>query len=111
MSHVEQVKKKHYPEYMKPGGYWQLGGLYIREEHTRKGLGGTMLEWGLKRADEDDKAIVVFASEKGYGLYKKHGFVIIEQSRIMEDEVDGGIFHCTMVRPPKSMRAISATVS
>ena len=104
-AHLDHVKNNLYPDYIKHGNHWQLGGLYIQSDHQRQGLGARLLQWGLDRADEDDKAIVCFASQQGTSLYKKHGFQAIEESMILQDEVPSGIFHCTLVRPPKSHRA------
>lgn len=49
--------------------------LAIQPEWQKLGLGGRLLEDGLKRCDAEGTECWIDASAKGKGLYLKHGWV------------------------------------
>ncbi|KAH9823652.1 gnat family protein [Teratosphaeria destructans] len=63
-------------EYVKSvdGNAVHLEILAVRPEDQRQGVGGKLLEWGLKKADEMGVNAFLEASPKGRGLYAKNGF-------------------------------------
>lgn len=52
--------------------------LAIDPDHQRKGVGGALVAWGTKKADEMGCEAVVESSVPGRGLYEKNGFVWLE---------------------------------
>ncbi|MCJ1379605.1 hypothetical protein MMC17_002707 [Xylographa soralifera] len=62
--------------------------LYVRPEYQRRGIGGDLVEWGLKKADELEIVAYTEASAEGLGLYLKHGFR--EVDRVTVDLGDWG---------------------
>lgn len=53
--------------------------LYVRPEFQRRGIGGTLVEWGVKKADELGLVAYTEASPKGLGLYLKYGFEEVDR--------------------------------
>ncbi|KKA19812.1 hypothetical protein T310_6204 [Rasamsonia emersonii CBS 393.64] len=53
--------------------------LYVRPEFQRRGLGGILVEKGLREADELGLPAYTEATEKGFGLYLKHGFKEVDR--------------------------------
>ncbi|KZP02103.1 hypothetical protein FIBSPDRAFT_663110, partial [Athelia psychrophila] len=45
--------------------------------HARRGVGGLLLESGLKEADAAGLPVFVMAYPHGVGLYQKHGFELL----------------------------------
>jgi len=62
--------------------------LYVRPEYQRQGLGGRLVEWGVKKADELGILAYTEASAKGLGLYLRYGFY--EMDRVTVDLGDWG---------------------
>lgn len=46
------------------GERWTLGGLAVDPQFQGMGIGGSLLEWGLNRADEKDLPVCCIASEE-----------------------------------------------
>lgn len=68
---------------------FMLKELYITPEYQRRGLGGRLVEWGVKKADELGLPAYTDATPEGLGLYLKHGF--LERDRVtVELEQYGG---------------------
>lgn len=63
-----------------------------------------MLQWGLNKADEEDRAVYLTASPAGTSVYKRAGFKVVFTDVIFEGEKGGPVPLCTMFRPPKSER-------
>lgn len=53
--------------------------LYVRPEFQQKGIGGTLVEWGVQKADELGLIAYTEASPKGLGLYLRFGFEEIDR--------------------------------
>ena len=49
--------------------------LAVRPEYQRKGIGSLLLEHGLALADRDCARTYIEASQYGFPLYKKYGWV------------------------------------
>jgi GNAT superfamily N-acetyltransferase len=48
--------------------------LVVSPEYQRCGIGARLLEWGLKRCDEEELECWIDATDKGKGLYLKYGW-------------------------------------
>ncbi|KAK6338448.1 hypothetical protein TWF730_002508 [Orbilia blumenaviensis] len=51
--------------------------LVTHPDHFRRGAGTTLMRWGLEKAKQEKLVITLFASQMGYGLYKKLGFGVV----------------------------------
>lgn len=54
--------------------WWYLCILIIHPNYQRKGIGGKMLQWGLRQAKETGERAYLESSLAGDALYIKHGF-------------------------------------
>jgi len=61
---------------------FMLKELYVRPEFQRKGLGERLVELGMKKADELGLSAYTEASEKGLGLYLRHGFEEVDRESV-----------------------------
>jgi predicted N-acetyltransferase YhbS len=71
--------------------------MTVHPDHQRRGVGGLLLESGLKVANERGWKTVVMSQPQGIRLYEKHGFItstVVEQ----DDSKFGGDF---MVKDPE----------
>jgi len=50
----------------------------IDPKYQRKGVGGELVKWGTRKADEMGVVAVVESSVSGKGLYEKHGYVFVK---------------------------------
>ena len=95
MEHLEPYPGKEERE----RGCWKLIFLAVHPNHQRRGLANRLLQWGIEKADEDEKNIWLSATESGYSSYKKVGFTTRH-----EWETDGGEAgkwrEFAMARPP-----------
>lgn len=76
--------------------------LATRPEFNRQGVGAMALQWGLEKADELGLPIWLEGSPQGVGLYKKHGFKVLDT--LPWDARDYGhheaLTHLCMMRQP-----------
>ena len=89
----------------------ELSTLVIAPDCQRRGIGSLLLEDGLKFADSRGLQCVLGASPEGLGLYKKYGFVVVEELSSNLWEYKGGegfgvIKLCVMHRPAKASESI-----
>jgi GNAT superfamily N-acetyltransferase len=70
---------------------WYLLALAVHPDFQRKGVGGELLQWGLKQAQDRGEKVYLEATEAGFGLYSKKGFDIVGMMvvRDKEDEMAG----------------------
>ncbi|GAB7356033.1 hypothetical protein MBLNU459_g6651t1 [Dothideomycetes sp. NU459] len=61
--------------------FWELDGMYVSTAYQRRGIGQTMLIWGLKQAQLEGVPIVTKSSPVGVYLYEKNGFRSFERQR------------------------------
>jgi GNAT superfamily N-acetyltransferase len=55
-----------------------LGTLAVRSAYRRRGAGSLMVQWGVEKADEMGIESFVEASWYGSQVYRKHGFLYID---------------------------------
>ena len=91
------------------GKDWNLTILGVLPSHARQGIASRLLQWGIDKADEEDKAIYLNSSPPGVGLYQKHGFKVLRRVTVFADEDRGGFEDCAMCRPPKSEQYVVET--
>lgn len=84
--------------------YWTLAYLGVLPSYGRRGIGQQLLQWGLERADEEDRSIYISASVQGVGLYRKIGAEVLESRICMEGEEMGGWTETWMCRARLSSR-------
>lgn len=62
------------------GGYaeekerWYLLMIGVSPKHQRHGIGTSLIDWGLERAQEEGVICILESSEAGQGLYERKGF-------------------------------------
>ena len=92
-------------ETMKGKRYASMMTLVVEPGWERRGVGGKILEWGLREADERGLPCFISASPKGKGLYERLGWAEVGRVSIDEGDFGGqkGRVHITscMVRKPR----------
>ena len=80
--------------------------LAVHPDYQRKGLGGRLLEPVLKQADKEGRKTYIEASKKGIGLYKKLGWVEVDEMLIDTRPHGGDIIERTafMMRDPQPVK-------
>ena len=53
--------------------------MFTHPEYRGRGVGDLLMAWGVRKADDLGYEMWLNASELGLHLYKKHGFVVVEQ--------------------------------
>ncbi|TVY67371.1 hypothetical protein LSUE1_G008643 [Lachnellula suecica] len=59
----------------------------VRQDHQKKGVGSSLVKWGLRKADELGIESFVEATDAGRKLYQKYGFSII--MKVLVDAENG----------------------
>jgi GNAT superfamily N-acetyltransferase len=91
----------------------RMAALAVDPEYHRKGVGGKLLEVGLRQCDEEELACWIDASQTGKGLYLKHDWVVvstfdIEPSLVPAEKRGGPILPTAcMIRQPQPLKAVS----
>ncbi|TFB00393.1 hypothetical protein CCMA1212_007630 [Trichoderma ghanense] len=70
---------------------WHLDYLGVDPQHQRKGIGRMLLDWGLSRADSENKDCYLMATPAGRPLYTKRGFEVVRTVPIF------GVSHHSMI--------------
>lgn len=78
--------------------HWYIGPIVTSREFQRRGVGAALMEWGVRRVDEDGWMAYVTGSEDGRRLYEKFGFGVVEETEF--EELGMTQFH--MTRPAKT---------
>lgn len=92
--------------------YADLAVLATDPAYGRRGAGSLLLDWGLQLADQDGAVCHLEATQKGYSLYERKGFVDALGS---ESAITFDVSHITgktgdlvdlvaMVRPPQKLQ-------
>ena len=58
-------------------GVEDLINLFTHPDYRNRGLGGRLVEWGLREADEKGLEAYVEGTFLGRGLYERYGFVVM----------------------------------
>ncbi|KAJ6446637.1 acetyltransferase (GNAT) family domain-containing protein [Purpureocillium lavendulum] len=58
--------------------FWGLNTIVVRKGHQRKGIGASLMRFGLDKADEDGWMAFLNALPEGEALYKRFGFRTLE---------------------------------
>jgi len=73
---------------MAPRPQVYLNIIYTHPDYRRHGAGDMIMEWGINKAAEMEVEMWLDASVYGIPLYKKHGFVIVNENNL-KPEADG----------------------
>lgn len=66
--------------------HWYLGYLGVRGSRQGRGMGGALLDEVLARADDADApAYLESSNERNLTLYRRHGFEVVEEVRLLGD--------------------------
>ncbi|KAK9894353.1 hypothetical protein P389DRAFT_95354 [Cystobasidium minutum MCA 4210] len=85
-------------------GYWTLTHLGVHPARSGQGIASALLQWGLQKADLEDRAIYIVATIAGSKLYAKHGFTKVSSDIYFPGEPGGGFQELMMRRPRFSER-------
>jgi GNAT superfamily N-acetyltransferase len=86
---------KSYPE------TWELMLLCVSPLHQKKGIGATLLDWGMKRATEENIPCALESFQTARGLYLRMGFQQIGEIEGLKKVLDGGETLHVMIWTPK----------
>ncbi|KAK7425541.1 hypothetical protein QQZ08_007982 [Neonectria magnoliae] len=64
--------------------------LFTHPDYRRKGVADLMLAWGKQKADELGVEMWLDATKYGVPVYKKHGFVVVNENRVQPTKKDPG---------------------
>jgi ribosomal protein S18 acetylase RimI-like enzyme len=83
--------------------------LATAPSYRRRGLASILVKWGIERADENRKTIILDASPSGFPLYKTLGFKEVDKLEIPLEEYGGeGVHvHGNVLDPSKHMKILS----
>ena len=88
-------------------GHWELNLLGTHPRYRRRGAAAMLVEWGLKRADEEGKKCFVDAGgEGGAALYRRCGFVDVGELVLDLGAGDDGVKWIAMVKEAETMRNV-----
>lgn len=85
-------------------GYWALMHLGVLPQYAGQGIASALLQWGLDKADSEDRAIYIVATIAGSRLYYKHGFQAVSKDVYFAGESYGGFEEIIMRRARISER-------
>lgn len=77
---------------------WYMATMAVHPSYQRRGIGSTLLNWGLEHARRENIPVGTEASAEGEQLYVKHGFKVVSamewseghSSPVMIWEPEGG---------------------
>lgn len=98
---LDQSNLQRFGEVLK-GGYveekerWYLLMIGVSPKHQRHGIGTSLIDWGLERAQEEGVICTLESSEISQGLYERKGFQKIGLLKVAE-----GVTTDQMVWKPK----------
>lgn len=81
-------------------GYWSLMHLGVSLQYSGRGIASSLLQWGLDKADQEDRAVYIIATTAGSKLYLRRGFEKVSSDIYFEGEPSGG-FEVIMMRRPR----------
>lgn len=80
MSHFSQQRSNVVASH--GGNVLHMNHLAVSPHYQRQGIGGQLLAWGFRLADEMGLQAWVWSSAMGRGLYEKHGFLFQKERTI-----------------------------
>ena len=85
--------------------HWLLNLLGTHPRYRRRGAAAMLVEWGLKRADEEGKKCFVDAGGgEGEALYRRYGFVDVGELVLDLGGGDEGVKWIAMVKEAETVR-------
>ena len=57
--------------------------IFTHPDYRRQGVASLLLDWGTQKADEMGVEMWLDAGELGVPVYKKHGFVVVHETRVL----------------------------
>ncbi|KAK0739452.1 hypothetical protein B0T21DRAFT_400567 [Apiosordaria backusii] len=84
-------------EYMGNKAHWYLALIATRPDYKGSGAGRLLMEWGIRKVDEEGYAAYLEATPQGKPLFEKYGFRVEE----VAEHVDGNYVECSMRRDAK----------
>ena len=63
---------------------WYLSFLAVHPVHQRRGIGSKLVQWGSEQAARENVPVGLEASIKGIELYRKLGFVVVNEVNWLE---------------------------
>ena len=88
-------------------GHWLLNLLGTHPRYRRKGAAAMLVEWGLKRADEEGRKCFVDAGgEEGEALYRRCGFVDVGEFILDLGAGHDGVKWIAMVKEAETVRNV-----
>ena len=88
-------------------GHWLLDLLGTHPRYRRKGAAAMLVEWGLKRADEEGRKCFVDAGgEGGEALYRRCGFVDVGELVLDLGAGHDGLKWIAMVKEAETVRNV-----
>jgi GNAT superfamily N-acetyltransferase len=84
-------------EIFKAGSFWVVESIVVHPDFQRKGLGGKLLELGLKKADLERMPVFVLTHDPAnLAFYGKHGFKLVKETGFGSS----GLVSYGMIREP-----------
>ncbi|KAK0659707.1 putative acetyltransferase, GNAT family [Cercophora samala] len=77
--------------------HWYLALIVTLPDYKGSGAGRLLMEWGIKKVDEDEQDAYLEASPEGKPLFEKYGFRVEE----VAEYLDGSYIERSMVRDAK----------
>ncbi|KKY20835.1 putative gnat family [Phaeomoniella chlamydospora] len=75
-----------YVEHMEGRRHIYLKNLFVLPSHQHRGLGITLLQWGLDHAGSEQIPNFLSATDRGHGMYKRAGMVSVGKWEIDLEE-------------------------
>ena len=104
--YFEQLDKRR-NEGMKGKKHALMATLVVSPEYQRCGIGKALLEWGLRKCDEENLECWIDATKEGKGLYLQHGWEEVGELEIdlkrWGDSNGGLMWTANMIRKPRSV--------
>lgn len=92
-------------------GFWELELLGVHPKQQKRGFATELIDWGIRRAEEDKLPAVVTMAPGLEGFYAKHGFKVLvgyapsEDLVMHEKDANGKMVERRVVNPLK-MRGV-----
>ncbi|KAF2797597.1 hypothetical protein K505DRAFT_322482 [Melanomma pulvis-pyrius CBS 109.77] len=97
--------RKAQSEIMGDRPYFMLNSFATHPDHHRKGAGTMLLNWGLKKADEEGLVTYLDTTTLARPIYEKHGFTVVTAIEFDRRPWggEGMDWHGCMIRQPRPL--------